>query len=45
MNPELLYEPPYTDLHPHGVEGIFPSSEVGELVAILRGIKTNAASA
>jgi type I restriction enzyme R subunit len=42
MNPELLYESPYTDIHPHGVEGVFSSGEVDELVALLRSIRETA---
>ena len=45
MNPELLYESPYTDIHPHGVEGLFPSAEVDQLVRVLRTIRTTAAAA
>lgn len=45
MNPELLYESPYTDLHPQGVEGVFRSAEVDELVAILRNMRATAAVA
>jgi type I restriction enzyme R subunit len=45
MNPELLYESPYTDIHPNGVEGLFPSADVDQLITILRHIRTTAAAA
>jgi type I restriction enzyme R subunit len=45
MNPELLYESPYTDIHPNGVEGLFPSADVDQLITILRQIRTVAAAA
>lgn len=45
MNPEMHYESPYTDIHPHGVEGLFPSAEVDQLVHVLRTIRTTASAA
>lgn len=38
MAPTLLYESPYTDLNPLGVEGIFASQEIDDLFAILAEI-------
>jgi len=42
MNPELLYESPFTDLTPQGPEGIFNSAQVDELVALLSELRTRA---
>jgi type I restriction enzyme, R subunit len=35
MDARLLYDSPYTDFSPRGVDGVFESTEVDELVAIL----------
>jgi len=43
MSPELLYESPFTDLHPLGVEGVF-GAKAGELVDILQEIERRAAA-
>jgi len=42
MNPELLYESPFTDLNPKGPEGIFDSRQVDELVLLLAEIRRRA---
>ena len=34
-----LYEPPYTFIHDQGVEGVFDSPQVDELISILEEIK------
>jgi type I restriction enzyme, R subunit len=39
-----LYESPFTDLNPMGVEGLFPSDQVGELLGILKEIRLRAAA-
>lgn len=33
MNPSLLYEPPFTDIHNEGLDGIFNDDEADEIVA------------
>ena len=38
MNPRLLYDSPYTDFSPRGVDGVFESKEVDELVSILEDV-------
>lgn len=43
LEAERLYESPYTDLNALGVEGIFASAEVAELMAVLDEIKRRAA--
>ena len=42
MNPELLYESPFTDLNPQGPEGVFNSTQVDELVKLLSQIRARA---
>ncbi|MBI1178712.1 DUF4145 domain-containing protein [bacterium] len=42
MKPELLYESPFTDLNPQGPEGVFDSSQVDGLVALLSQIRSRA---
>jgi type I restriction enzyme R subunit len=42
---QVLYESPYTDFSPRGVEGVFSSREVDELVAILNEVGQRALAA
>lgn len=44
MDPSLLYESPYTDFSPSGVEGVFAADEAKEIVSILRAITMSAAA-
>jgi type I restriction enzyme R subunit len=39
-----LFESPFTDLNPKGVEGVFPSDQVGELLSVLSEIRQRAAA-
>jgi type I restriction enzyme R subunit len=43
MSPDLLYESPFTDLHPLGVEGVF-GPQAAELVEILAEIERRSAA-
>ena len=43
MDARLLYDSPYTDYSPRGVDGVFQSSEVDELVSILDDVRKRAA--
>lgn len=42
MDPALLYESPFTDLSPHGPEGVFNPGQVDELVSLLGEIRQRA---
>ena len=44
MDPRLLYESPFTDIDPMGVEGIFDQSEATKLVTILDEVRRRAAA-
>jgi type I restriction enzyme, R subunit len=44
MAPSLLYESPFTDFSPKGVEGVFDSSEVTQLLSVLAAIREHAAA-
>ena len=44
MDPGLLYESPFTDLDAMGVEGVFKSGDVVELVDILEEVRKRAAA-
>lgn len=45
MAPELLYESPFTDLTPQGPDGIFSSTQVDELLAVLATVRATAVAA
>lgn len=42
MDARLLYDSPYTDFSPRGVDGVFASKEVDELVSILDDVRKRA---
>lgn len=42
MEPARLYEPPFTEIAPHGPETIFPSADVDRLIAILGSVRVTA---
>jgi type I restriction enzyme, R subunit len=42
MEPSLLYESPFTDFSPRGVEGVFDSNQVMQLLSALNGIREHA---
>ena len=44
MDAALLYQSPYTDLSPYGVDGIFGTTEVDEIISILDNIRLRAAA-
>jgi hypothetical protein len=43
MSPAQLYESPFTDFSPRGVEGVFDSVQVTQLLSILDSIRQVAA--
>jgi type I restriction enzyme R subunit len=45
MSAALLYESPFTDLSPHGPDGLFTSDEVDDLVAVLDDVRAAAVAA
>jgi type I restriction enzyme R subunit len=44
MDPALLYEPPFTDLHDEGLDGLFGDSGATKIVHLLREIEQRAAA-
>jgi type I restriction enzyme, R subunit len=44
MDVKLLYESPYTDFNPQGVEGLFEPMQVDKIVSILHEIRQRAAA-
>jgi type I restriction enzyme R subunit len=42
MQPALLYDSPFTDVNPHGVEGVFAGTQVDELIAALGEVRRRA---
>jgi type I restriction enzyme, R subunit len=44
MEPERLYESPFTDFSPSGVEGVFTADQVSQIVMVLEGIRASAAA-
>ena len=42
MEPDRLYESPFTDINPLGPEGIFPSAKVDQMVKVLIDIRLKA---
>ena len=43
MRPSQLYESPFTDFSPRGVEGVFDSVQVSQLLSIIDGVRQTAA--
>ena len=45
MEAAMLYESPFTDVTPHGPEGVFSSSQVDRLLEALNAVRANAVAA
>ena len=43
MDPGLLYESPFTDIHSEGLDGVFDDTNAKRIVGIIRSINENAA--
>jgi type I restriction enzyme R subunit len=43
IEPERLYESPFTDFSPRGVEGLFSPPQVQELLSVVAAVQSNAA--
>ena len=44
MDAARLYESPYTDFNPQGVEGVFTSKQVDTLISILEDVRSRASA-
>ncbi len=44
MEPRLLYESPFTDINPLGVEGLFGQQGAAEVISIVEGVNRRAAA-
>lgn len=44
MDPRLLYESPFTDIDPMGIEGVFGEKEAAHLITILDDVRRRAAA-
>jgi type I restriction enzyme R subunit len=42
MDPAALYSSPYTDISPQGVDGVFTSVQVDELISVLDEVRQRA---
>ena len=45
MPPARLYESPFTDIVPHGPEGLFTAGQIDELLKTLETVRVNAVAA
>jgi len=45
VTPDRLYESPFTDITPHGPDGLFSSTELDELMEVLESVRATAMAA
>jgi len=45
MEPARLYESPFTDLSPHGPDGLFQPREMDDLIRMLESVRATALAA
>ncbi len=45
VEPERLYESPFTDLTPKGPDGLFSATDLNELMRILKAVRASAMAA
>lgn len=45
ISPAQLYDSPFTDIHPHGVDGVFDDPSTQALISVLQSVRQNAAGA
>jgi len=45
MEPARLYESPFTGIAPYGPDGLFPASDIDELLQVLDGVRATASEA
>ncbi|WP_319463647.1 hypothetical protein [Micromonospora sp. RTP1Z1] len=43
MEVDRLYESPFTEIAPHGPDGLFPSDDIDRIVSILNSVRATAA--
>ena len=44
MDPGLLYEPPFTDIHNEGLDGVFGDAGATKIIHLLQDIEQRAAA-
>jgi type I restriction enzyme, R subunit len=41
VQPKQLYDSPYTDIHPHGPQGVFTPAQIGVLLGVLNDVRVH----
>ena len=45
ISPARFYESPFTDVSPHGPEGVFTEHDLADLLSVLAQVRRNAGAA